>query len=131
MKIWNNLKIIEERNEEAIFIGDLNKLVGNGPYGVKGNNPKVTFGGKLIQNLLKTEKYSLVNNSDKCVGGPFTRIDPSNPNIKSCLSLVIISKGLEELKIDSNRNLVYTDHYRLKQIPMKVKSFRNIHTPVI
>ena len=91
LKIWNHLKIIEERNEEAIFIGDLNKLVGNGPYGVKGNNPKVTFGGKLIQNLLKTEKYSLVNNSDKCVGGPFTRIDPSNPNIKSCLSLVIIS----------------------------------------
>ena len=149
MKIWNHLKIIEVRNEEAIFIGDLNKLVGNGPYGVKGNNPKVTFGGKLIQNLLKTEKYLLVNNSDRCVGGPFTRIDPSNPNIKSCLSLVIISKGLEdyvdELKIDSNRNftphratktkLVYTDHYslifKLKQIPIKVKSFKNTHTPVI
>ena len=42
MKIWNHLKIIEERNEEAIFIGDLTKLVGNGPYGVKGNKPKVT-----------------------------------------------------------------------------------------
>ena len=82
-------------------------------------------------------------------GGPFTRKDPSNPNIKSCLSLVIVSTGLEEyveeLKIDCDRtftphsatskNLVYSDHYslifKLKEIPMKVKSFRKENTPVI
>ena len=62
------------------------------------------------------------NNSDKAIGGPFTRIDPEN---KSCIDLVIISKNLEnylvELKIDKERNfthrrptkkLIFTDHFR-------------------
>ena len=149
LKICAHLKNIEDRNEEAIFLGDMNKLVGNGPLGIKGNNPKVTFGGKLIHNLLKTEKYTLVNNTEKCVGGPFTRIDPGNPNTKSCLSLIIISKGLEEyveeLKIDSKRiftphratktKLVYTDHFslifKLKDIPMKVIDLKVKNNPVI
>ena len=129
LKICNHLKIIEERNEEGILIGDLNKLVGNGPLGVKDNNPKVTFGGKLVHKLLETGKYLLLNNSSKCKGGPFTRVDPSNINIKSCLSLVIISVGLEEyvheLLIDKerqftphravqkNRSPVFTDHFSL------------------
>ena len=95
-KICEQLKIIEDRNEEAIVIGDMNKLVGNGPLGVKNNNAKVTYGGKLIQQLLKDGKYLLVNNSEKCIGGPFTKVDPSDSKLKSCLSLVIISAGLEE-----------------------------------
>ena len=61
-KICEQLKIIEDRNEEAIVIGDMNKLVGNEPLGVKNNNAKVTYGGKLIQQLLKDGKYLLVNN---------------------------------------------------------------------
>ena len=68
--------MIEDRNEEVIFIGDMNKLIGNGPFGVENNNPNVTFGGQLVQQLLKDGKYVLVNNSSKCVGGPFTRVDP-------------------------------------------------------
>ena len=127
LRICAHLKTIEDRNEEAIFLGDMNKLVGNGPLGIKENNPKVTFGGKLIHKLLETEKYVLVNNSEKCISGPFTRDDPSNPSSKSCLSLIIISKGLEdyvdELEIDCMRKftphratktqLVYTDHYSI------------------
>ena len=143
-RICDQLKIIEDRNEEVILIGDMNKLIGNGPFGVKNNNPKVTFGGKLVHQLLMDGKYLLVNNSDKCVGGPFTRVDPANGKSKSCLSLVIISAGLdeyvEELKIDDKRQytphravkkdgkLVFTDHYgllfKLKNIPMKVKSLK-------
>ena len=92
--ILENINKIEKSNEETVIIGDLNKLIGDGEYGVEGNNPKVTFGGKLMHDLLRTEKFILVNNSDKCTGGPFTRINPSNPNIKSCLDLCIISKGL-------------------------------------
>ena len=125
---WNvileNINKIEKSNEETVIIGDLNKLIGDGEYGVEGNNPKVTFGGKLIHDLLRTEKFILVNNSDKCTGGPFTRIDPSNPNIKSCLDLCIISKGLLkyliEMVIDdkflftphkaTKKKLIYTDH---------------------
>ena len=55
-KICNHLKVIEERNEEAILIGDMNKLVGNGPFGVENNNPKVTFVGKLVF----TDHFSLL-----------------------------------------------------------------------
>ena len=119
----------------------MNKLTGNGPYGVENNNPKVTFGGKLVQQLLMDGKYLLVNNSSKCIGFPFTRVDPSDKNNKSCLYLVIISAGLEEyvdeLKNDKeqhftqqtaikkNGKLVFTNHYgllfKLKNIPIKVK----------
>ena len=105
----------------------MNKLVGNGQYGVDGNNPKVTFGGKLVHKLLENRKYLLLNNSQKCNWGPFTRVDPSDQSKLSCLSLVIISNGLyeyvEELKIDNQRQftphramrnkLVYTDHFSL------------------
>ena len=151
LKICNHLKIIEERNEEGILIGDLNKLVGNGPLGVKDNNPKVTFGGKLVHKLLETGKYLLLNNSSKCKGGPFTRVDPSNINIKSCLSLVIISVGLEEyvheLLIDKERQFtphravqknripVFTDHFSLlitfKNIPQKMKSLNKARSSVM
>ena len=126
------------------MIGDMNKLIGNGPCGVKGNSAKVTFGGKLVHRLLMDGKYLLVNNSSKCVGGPFTRVDPSDVNKKSCLSLVIISAGLEEyveeLLIDEKRRftphraiqkngkVVYTDHSSLllqfKNIPMAVLSYQ-------
>ena len=54
----------EDRNEEVILIGDMNKLIGNGPFGVKNNNPKVTFGGKLVHKLLGTEEYILVNREE-------------------------------------------------------------------
>ena len=94
LRICSHLKSIEDRNEEVVMIGDMNKLIGNGPCGVKGNSAKVTFGGKLVHRLLMDGKYLLVNNSSKCVGGPFTRVDPSDVNKKSCLSLVIISAGL-------------------------------------
>ena len=57
LRICNHLKVIEDRNEEVILLGDMNKLVGNGQYGVDGNNPKVTFGGKLVHKLLETGKY--------------------------------------------------------------------------
>ena len=107
---------------------------------------KFHSGGKLIHNLLSTEKYYLLN---KCSGGPFTREDPSDPNIKSCLSLVIISSGLEEyveeLVVDKERRftphratrnrLIFTDHYslifKLRGIPLKTKSFKCEICPVI
>ena len=88
------LKEIESRDEEAILIGDLNKLVGNNKSGIKDNNPKVSFGGKLVLDLISERKYCLVNSLEKCVGGPFTRVEPNNPTIQSCLDLVIVSVGL-------------------------------------
>lgn len=43
---------IESRNEALLLIGNMNKAVGNGPFGVAGNSDKVSFGGKLTHNFL-------------------------------------------------------------------------------
>ena len=65
----------------------------------------ISFGGSLVRDLLASEEYILVNNSDKTKGGPLPRFDPANKENKSCLELVIISACLEpfikELLIDS------------------------------
>ena len=63
--------------------------MGNDDLGVEGNHPEISFGGKLVRNLLASGQYILVNNTRVAVGGPFTRVDPSNENNKSCLGLVI------------------------------------------
>ena len=130
---------IEASNESVLLIGDLNKLVGNEEFGVKHNHSKVSFGGKLIHQLLAGGKFILVNNTEKCEGGPFTRMDPADPTIKSCLDLVLISIYLYDyivsLKVDEKRlvtphrpvgrgkKLVYTDHFSLhlifENIPLK------------
>ena len=136
---------IEAAKEALILIGDLNKLIGNGEHGVKGNNDKVSHGGKLIHNLLSGGKYMLVNNSEKCTGGPFTRVDPADLSRLSCLDLVIISIDLaafiDTLRIDKERvitphrsigkkkNLIYTDHFSmvfiLKNLPMVKKKIQH------
>ena len=123
---------IESRNEALLLIGDMNKAVGNGPFGVAGNSVKVSFGGKLIHNFLSSGNYRLVNNTSKCQGGPFTRMDPADPSNLSCLSLVIVNNDLydfiDTLTIDKDRiitphraigkakRLVYTDHFSLHLI---------------
>ena len=127
---WNRIMIeivkIESKNEVVVLLGDLNKHVGDI---IEGNHAKVTFGGNLIRNMLKTEKYYLVNSSPKVEGGPFTRYDPADPTSdskKSCLDLFIISKELlkyvDKLIIDNNFiftpsrpiskiKMVYPDHF--------------------
>ena len=56
---------------------------------------------------MESEQYTLVNATDKTVGGPFTRIDPSNEESKSALDLVVVSNGLlkyvDSLVIDKER----------------------------
>ena len=143
------LKDIERRDEEAILIGDLNKLVGNDKSGIKDNNPKVSFGGKLVLELISEGNYCLVNSLVKCDGGPFTREEPNNPNVKSCLDLVIVSEGLVEyivkLTIDKDRKftphragkgkLIYADHYAMhfimKGIPLKTPVMKKDSSQVI
>ena len=82
-------------------------------------------------------------------GCPFTRVDPSNTNVNSCLSLVIISVGLEEyvheLLIDKERqftphravqkNRSPEVHFSLlitfKNIPQKMKSLNKARSSVM
>ena len=137
-RIVHEIKTIESRNEELILCGDFNKHLGDI---IPGNHQKCSFGGKLVKTFLKSDKYVLVNATEKAEGGPFTRYDPSDPkndNLKSCLDLAIVSKNLfryvEKLIIDkrlaltpgraiSKSKLVYSDHYALilkfKDIPLR------------
>ena len=62
-------------DESALVLGDMNRMVGNI---VKGNHGKVSYGGKLIRDLVSSGKYVLLNASDKAVNGPFTRYHPGS-----------------------------------------------------
>ena len=112
--------------------GDFNKKVGNDELGVTGNHPEITFGGELVRELVASEEFILVNNSEVARGGPFTRWDPSDETKKSCIDLVLASANLmpfiRELVIDKERTFTpmrvipkgnsltarYTDHLSLK-----------------
>ena len=111
---WDRLRSAMERirasQEFCLLQGDLNKLVGQGKFGVEGNNPEISLGGKLLRDLLATGNWFLVNGlgQDIVKGGPFTRKDPATGN-KSCLDLFIVSRELlpfvKQLEIDSDQDL--------------------------
>ena len=135
-RIQTELLKIEYKGENVILIGDQNKHVGDI---VDGNNEKVSFGGKLIREFLKNQKYALLNSLNKVRGGHFTRYNPAAPNekeSKACLELIIISKALlkyvdevsnyKDLKFTPGRpitktKMCYPDHYdiliTMKNIP--------------
>ena len=138
---WNEvletLATIKNRDEMALVIGDLNKLVGNA---IPENHEKVSSGGELVRELISSDDYVLGNTSDKVVNGPFTRYEPNdvdNMSKRSCLDLVIASSNLmkyvKELKIDKDfsftpgystgTGMKYTDHFGMlltfEGIPMK------------
>ena len=53
LRLMKEVEEIENRNEAVIMLGDMNRHVGNGDYGVKGNKDKISFGGQMIRNLKK------------------------------------------------------------------------------
>ena len=108
MDSWSNLLAeiskIEAKGELVCLIGDFNRHVGSI---IPGNKEKLSFGGKLVRDLIDTQKYILVNATEKAVGGPYTRYDPADPTSeakKSALDLCIVSLELfnyvEKLVID-------------------------------
>ena len=123
---------IRARKEFCLFLGDMNKLIGCGEWGVPGNHSEVTAGGRLLLELLATKDWVLVNalGEDIVKGGPFTRKDPASGKL-SCLDLFVVSSDLrpyvKELMIDSERKiapfrlinkgnqskpkLIYSDHF--------------------
>ena len=121
----SQVKKIEALGESLILIGDLNAHVGDL---VPNNKEKVSHGGQLLRDFVQNSDYVLVNSTEKTVSGPFTRVDPADPNKLSALDLCIVSQELlyyvDSLIIDKNRNftpyrpiwrrkMVYTDHYSL------------------
>ena len=138
-RIVSEVTNIEKQGEHVILIGDLNKHVGDM---IKDNHTKVTFGGELIKESLKSDKFLLLNSTNKVTSGPFTQYNPSAPNndeLKSCIDLIIISKGLlryvNTLNIDKDLHfthgrpitktkMMYPDHYEII-FEMKNLSLRN------
>ena len=135
-RVVSELKMIESKGEFALIIGDLNKHVGKI---IKGNHQKISFGGKLVTDLVSSCRYVLLNASNKVTGGPFTRFDPATPKDEatmSCLDLVIASQGLvkylDSVIIDRNQDntpfrplrgdSIFPDHYsiqiKFKNLPL-------------
>ena len=136
LESWGRLKVdlnaIKARNENCLILGDLNRAVGAGILGVPGNNPRVSFGGTLVRELLEEQEYTLVNGLDLAEGGPWTWESAADCRTKSCLDLVLVSAGLlphvSSLIVDSQRKisparvsirkgkrkLILTDHFPLK-----------------
>ena len=94
---WNEildvLGKIEAKNERVVLIGDFNRHLPKIPE----DNVKGSYGGEQVKELLNTCNYSLINTSEKEIGGPWTREDPANKENKSMLDLVIISAELENM----------------------------------
>ena len=76
-EIIEEVRKIEARDEGFLLLGDFNKAVGDI---IPNNNDKITFGGRLIRNFLESDKYILVNSSNKTKDGPFTRYEPNAPD---------------------------------------------------
>ena len=142
-RILEEIYNVLSRGENLVILGDFNKHIGSDHLGVYGNHDKITYGGSLVRDLVNSGDIILVNNTNKCEGGPFTKKDPSDPNNdnkKSCLDLCLVSKDLfryiDKLIIDKNEQfemgrvvvkndikiLVKPDHYTLviyfKNIPL-------------
>ena len=60
-RLCKDLENIRARNEFCCLVGDMNKLVGNGEFGVPGNHPEMSLGGKLLGKLLESRNWVLVN----------------------------------------------------------------------
>ena len=105
-RILKELSLIEARGEGVLIIGDLNRGVGSDELGVPGNSPTVSYGGKLVRDLVATEEYCLLNGLALAEGGPWTREDPGDGGL-SCLDLAIVSRNMlpyvKKMQVDSEK----------------------------
>ena len=102
-EIMLEISKIEARNENIILVGDLNKHLSSD----MNNQRKPSHGGKLVEELLNSGDFVLVNRTDKTIGGPE---NPNDESKKSELDLVIISKSLFDfvLKLEIDKDLNWT-----------------------
>ena len=135
LESWGRIKLeldkIRDRNEFCLLVGDVNRAIGSGSFGIKGNRPRVSYGGKLLIELLETGEYILGNSNHKVEGGPWTWVSRADSRVRSCIDLVIMSADLapylKRIKIDNKqefaparvrmvdgrKKLIFSDHYPL------------------
>ena len=133
-RLQDELEEIENRNENVVIIGDMNRAVGSGDWGVPGNKPNISYGGHLLRDLFSSKKYILMNSLPLAEGGPWTWVDRSDNEVKSCLDMGIMSAGLlpflTTFLVDSDQKFtprrmrrtrkglksIYSDHYSLELV---------------
>ena len=117
------------------------RAIGSGSLGMEGNHQGVSYGGRLVRELLDGDRkeYFLVNGLKETEGGPWTWVSRADSRVKSCIDLVIVSANLRpyvsKLTIDSmqkfcpkkvgmskgKENIIRSDHYpmmlELKNMP--------------
>ena len=111
-----------------MICGDWNRSVGTGNNGVVGNKCEVSYGGKLIRELIASGDYHMLLNQKQAEGGVMTRICPATGK-SSCLDFPIGSTNLlpyvRRVLVDSAREyaprravtkhgkltVTFTDHY--------------------
>ena len=107
-KSWDQIVVelakARARGDQVCILGDFNRHLGDRT----GVGDKLSFGGKLVNDIIDNEGFTLVNTIPGITrGGPFTRQDPGNPNNKSVLTLALASSNLvpfiESFSIDDER----------------------------
>ena len=75
-KVLSELRAIEARQECVLLCGDWNRAVGSGKNGVIGNKCEVSYGGKLVRDLIASGGYHMLLNTSQAEGGVMTRVCP-------------------------------------------------------
>ena len=124
-EILKELKQIESREEAILIIGNLNRAIGGGHEGINGNKLEISYGGKLIRDLISSGDFFLLNNLGITRGGPWTRVCPGTGK-GSCLDLAIGSSNLlphvKGMMINSSRK------FAPRQAMMKLGSLAVTYT---
>ena len=146
LRLKRDLDEINGRGEMTLCMGDMNRAIGAGEYGVKGNKEQISAGGELIrEHMLKTGEFVLLNNLSLTEGGPYTWVQPGKEEVKSCLDLALASANLapfvRNVVIDKDRKFtprrvirkpggiktIFTDHYsvevRIEGLPRSEKVY--------
>ena len=71
-----------------LISGDWNRASGAGLNGVEGNKSEVSYGGRLVRELIATGHYHMLLNIKQGEGGVLTRVCPAT-GVSSCLDFPI------------------------------------------
>ena len=98
--IQEQIEIAKERQQNVLMVGDLNCKVGDV---IQNNKTETTKDGRLLLKMVKENKMSLLNASDRSEG-LWTRVEGQS---KSVLDYVIINEeseaAFEKMKIDEDK----------------------------
>ena len=116
-----------KKDESTIILGDLNCKVGEI---IKGNNRKISKGGKKMMKFIEKQGLVMANSLEVCEG-LWTR---DESNIKSVLDYVLVdselSKYISKMKIYDDSREISPFHLK-RENAMKIRTIYSDHNPII